>query len=168
MTKKNYHSNECLGKLVLLFLALYESIRLHFFTTIFAMGLTCGIKGMWMKEHNKTDTYSFENGVMESSGVMWIGACAVARNVERCATWNEAECGLGHARYLVVEVVYWSVMRGNVMRNMVVGCGIRCDHSHRDVVEWCKMGSMWNAVQCVKCGARCGGAMHKWCSQCMV
>ena len=49
-----------------------------------------------MKEHNKTDTYSFENGVMESSGVMWIGACAVARNVERCAMWNEAECGLGH------------------------------------------------------------------------
>ena len=25
-----------------------------------------------MKEHNKTDTYSFENGIMESCGVMWM------------------------------------------------------------------------------------------------
>ena len=34
------------------------------------------------------------NGVMESGGVIWIGVCAVAWNVERCAMWNGVECGL--------------------------------------------------------------------------
>ena len=31
---------------------------------------------------------------MESGSVIWIGVCAVAWNVDRCAMWNEAECGL--------------------------------------------------------------------------
>ena len=33
---------------------------------------------------------------MESCGVTWIGTCPVAWNVERCAMWNEVECGLRH------------------------------------------------------------------------
>ena len=31
---------------------------------------------------------------MKSGGVIWTGVCAVAWNVERCAMWNEVECGL--------------------------------------------------------------------------
>ena len=34
------------------------------------------------------------NGVMRSGGVIWTGVCAVVWNVERCAMWNEVECGL--------------------------------------------------------------------------
>ena len=107
---------------------------------------------------------------------------AVAWNVERCAMWNEEECGLWHgAKYVLVEVVlyarcfkWWVVECGgvltcdvDVMWNMVVRCGIRCDQS--DVVEWCKM---WNVVQCCVVRdvvVRCinvwliHGAIWNWC-----
>ena len=39
----------------------------------------------------------------ESGGAIWIGVCAVAWNVERCAMWNEVECGLRHGMWNVVR-----------------------------------------------------------------
>ena len=65
------------------------------------------------------------NGVMESGGVIWIGVCAVAWNVERCAMWNEVERGLECGTLCDVE-------RGRVW---AVGWN----------VERC---AMWNEVEC--------------------
>ena len=53
-----------------------------------------------MKERNKMGHTEFgvsQTGMglwSESGGVIWIGTCSVACNVERCAKWNEVECGL--------------------------------------------------------------------------
>ena len=33
---------------------------------------------------------------MKSCGVIWIGMCAAAWNVEHCVMCNERECGLRH------------------------------------------------------------------------
>ena len=67
-------------------------------------------------EHNKTDhiyssSLSNWNGVMESGGVIWVGVCAVAWNVERYAMWNEAEWAVTR-RYVVVEVVLCEISGG--------------------------------------------------------
>ena len=40
--------------------------------------------------HIPSSRLSNWNGVMESGGVIWVGVCAVAWNVERYAMWTEA------------------------------------------------------------------------------
>ena len=82
---------------------------------------------------------------MESCGVMWIGVCAVARNVERCAMWNEVECGLWHRM--------WNVVRCGMRQSVGCDteCGTLCDVELGRVcavarnVERC---TMWNEVEC--------------------
>ena len=69
---------------------------LHFFTTIFVLGLVRGIKGCMSKNVTKRITYSSEFLKLEwdyaGKVVVQYGlVCAVAWNGERCAMWNEVD-----------------------------------------------------------------------------